>query len=158
MDEKAMKRGTINLRALNGAFIYNFQGKTATKRCIVIPIEDNFVEERGYTNRAGLEIRTAELTYTMWPVTDEAREQYGKKHDWEMRLDIGKGVREALGQRDPATAAKLDRKNEAYDKELARQVFPYFGQAFDIHRESLAPEQVGTVSPTIEDGDDDLPF
>lgn len=31
----------INLQALQGAFLKNLTGKTATKRCLIIPVDDN---------------------------------------------------------------------------------------------------------------------
>jgi hypothetical protein len=39
----------LNLKALKGTFIYDFKGKTATKRCLIIPISDNdlFIGEKG---------------------------------------------------------------------------------------------------------------
>jgi hypothetical protein len=51
----------LNLRALKGAFVYDFKGKTATKQCLVIPISDNdlFVGEKGgvYLNLSAWESR-----------------------------------------------------------------------------------------------------
>jgi hypothetical protein len=31
----------VDLMKLNGAFMKNLVGKTATKRCIIIPVDDN---------------------------------------------------------------------------------------------------------------------
>lgn len=35
----------VNLAKLNNVFLRNVQGKESTKRCIVIPIEDNWLFE-----------------------------------------------------------------------------------------------------------------
>lgn len=156
--EQLAKNGVLNLRALNGAFITNIQGKTATKRCVCIPIEDNFIVEKGYTTNNGKEIRTAELTFKQWPVSDESREKYGKKQDYDLRLDISKAAQEHLAQTNPEMAARLKYNDSAYDRELAKQVLPYIGVAYEVHPISLAPEQVGTAAALPSEGDDDLPF
>ena len=49
----------IDLLKLNGAFLRNLTGKTATKRCIIIPVDDNdamYIGEKGcYLNVAAFE-------------------------------------------------------------------------------------------------------
>lgn len=156
--EQLAKNGVLNLRGLNGAFISNIQGKTATKRCVCIPIEDNFIVEKGYTTANGKEIRTAELSFKQWPVTDEGREKYGKKQDYDLRLDISKAAQEHLAQTNPEMAARLKYNDSAYDRELAKQVLPYIGVAYEIHPQNLPAEQVGTTTALPSEGDDDLPF
>lgn len=39
----------LDLQKLNGAFLHNLQGKTGTKRCLVIPVDDAnlFVGQKG---------------------------------------------------------------------------------------------------------------
>ncbi len=156
--ENLAKNGVLNLRALNGAFITNIQGKTCEKRCICIPIEDNFIVEKGYTTNNGKEIRTAELSFKQWPVSDESRERYGKKQDYDLRLDISKAGHEHLAQTNPDLAARLRFNDSAYDRELAKQVLPYIGVAYDIHPQNLQPEEVATATTMPAEGDDDLPF
>lgn len=49
-----------DLLKLQGAFVTNLKGKTATKRCLVIPVDDAglFVGEKGvYLNMAAIEMR-----------------------------------------------------------------------------------------------------
>lgn len=156
------KNVRLDLRRFNSAFITNIKSQATgiVKRCICIPIEDNFIEEAGYTDRAGKEIRTATAQCKMWPVSEESRTQYGKKHDWELRLDISKNQRDALANRDPQLAARLSYNNNAYDKELSKQLLPYIGQAFEIQPTSLPPETASTttVDNTLNDANDDLPF
>lgn len=156
--EQLAKNGVINLRGLNGAFITNIQGKTAAKRCVCIPIDDNFIVEKGYITSNGKEIRTAELSFKQWPVSDEGREKYGKKQDYDLRLDISKAALENLAQYNPELAARLKYKDAAYDRELAKQVLPYIGVAYDIHPQNLPPEEVGTATTLLDEGNDDLPF
>ena len=156
--EQLAKNGVINLRGLNGAFITNIQGKTVAKRCVCIPIDDNFIAEKGYITSNGKEIRTAELSFKQWPVSDESREKYGKKQDYDLRLDISKMAQENLAQTNPELAARLKYKDAAYDRELAKQVLPYIGVAYDIHPQNLPPEEVGTATTLLDEGNDDLPF
>jgi len=55
-------------------------------------------------------------------------------------------------------ASRLKYKADGYDRELAKQVLPYIGVAYDIHPQNLPPEEVPTAT-TMPDGEnDDLPF
>lgn len=150
----------IDLRRCNNAFVTNIQSKATgvTKRVICIPVEDNFIDEAGYVDRNGNQIRTAKMQLKMWPVSEESKQQYDKKQDYDLRLDISKNTREALEQRDPQLAARLRYNDSAYDRELSKQLLPYIGQAFEMQPTQLPPEQTATVSMEQAEGDDDLPF
>lgn len=150
----------IDLRRCNNAFVTNIQSKATgvTKRVICIPVEDNFIDEAGYVDRNGNQIRTAKMQLKMWPVSEESKQQYDKKQDYDLRLDISKNAREALEQRDPQLASRLRYNDSAYDRELSKQLFPYIGQAFEMQSTQLPPEQTATVSMEQAEGDDDLPF
>ena len=150
----------IDLRRCNNAFVTNIQSKATgvTKRVICIPVEDNFIDEAGYVDRNGNQIRTAKMQLKMWPVSEESKQQYDKKQDYDLRLDISKNAREALEQRDPQLAARLRYNDSAYDRELSKQLLPYIGQAFEMQPTQLPPEQTATVSMQQAEGDDDLPF
>ena len=150
----------IDLRRCNNAFVTNIQSKATgvTKRVICIPVEDNFIDEAGYVDRNGNQIRTAKMQLKMWPVSEESKQQYDKKQDYDLRLDISKNARETLEQRDPQLAARLRYNDSAYDRELSKQLLPYIGQAFEMQATQLPPEQTATVSMEQAEGDDDLPF
>ena len=150
----------IDLRRCNNAFVTNIQSKATgvTKRVICIPVEDNFIDEAGYVDRNGNQIRTAKMQLKMWPVSEESKQQYDKKQDYDLRLDISKNARETLEQRDPQLAARLRYNDSAYDRELSKQLLPYIGQAFEMQPTQLPPEQTATVSMEQAEGDDDLPF
>ena len=150
----------IDLRRCNNAFVTNIQSKATgvTKRVICIPVEDNFIDEAGYVDRNGNQIRTAKMQLKMWPVSEESKQQYDKKQDYDLRLDISKNAREALDQRDPQLAARLRYNDSAYDRELSKQLLPYIGQAFEMQATQLPPEQTATVILEQHEGDDDLPF
>jgi hypothetical protein len=158
--EQTAKNIIIDLRRCNNAFVTNIQSKATgvTKRVICIPVEDNFIEEAGYVDRNGNQIRTAKMQLKMWPVSEESKQQYDKKQDYDLRLDISKNAREALEQRDPQLAARLRYNDSAYDRELSKQLLPYIGQAFEMQSTQLPPEQTATVSMEPAEGDDDLPF
>lgn len=150
----------IDLRRCNNAFVTNIQSKATgvTKRVICIPVEDNFIDEAGYVDRNGNQIRTAKMQLKMWPVSEESKQQYDKKQDYDLRLDISKNAREALEHRDPQLAARLRYNDSAYDRELSKQLLPYIGQAFEMQPTQLPPEHTATVSMEQAEGDDDLPF
>ena len=150
----------IDLRRCNNAFVTNIQSKATgvTKRVICIPVEDNFIDEAGYVDRNGNQIRTAKMQLKMWPVSEESKQQYDKKQDYDLRLDISKAAQEHLAQTNPELAARLKYKDAAYDRELAKQVLPYIGVAYDIHPQNLPPEEVPTATTLPDAGDDDLPF
>ncbi len=73
----------IDLLKLNGAFMRNMTGRTATKKCIIIPVDDNdciFLGEKGcYLNMNAYGVQNP---------------QYGDTHC--LKGDIPKDVREAM--------------------------------------------------------------
>jgi len=73
----------IDLLKLNGAFMRNMTGKTATKRCLIIPVDNNpsvFLGEKGcYLNMVAYETES---------------QQYGDTHF--VRGDLPKEVRERM--------------------------------------------------------------
>lgn len=148
----------IDLRRLHEAFIKNIQGNRETLRSTIIPNDRNFIVEKGYTDRNGNEIRTSILRIRLWPVTDESREKYGKKQDWDAKLEISKEAREQLQQTNPKLYAQLQKDSPDYDREIIKQVLPYIGVGYNQYPRELPQEQVGTVSMEQAEGDDDLPF
>lgn len=53
----------VNLLQLQGAFVTNLKGKTATKRCLVIPVDDAnlYVGQKGcYLNMTAIEMRNSQ--------------------------------------------------------------------------------------------------
>ena len=154
-----------DLRRYCNAFIHTIRsGSTGVeKRCVCIPIDDNFIQEEAYTSN-GREIRTAKVRRRMWPVTEQDKADYQakygkeKKQDWNIRQELSKAAREALEQRDAALAARLNYRSDGFDSELARQMLPYTGVAYNSYPQQLPPEQVETTTAMPNEGDDDLPF
>lgn len=74
----------IDLLKLSGACVRDLQGKTATKRCVIIPVDDNdiFVGKRG----CYLDITAFEMT----------NPQYGETHL--LKKDIPKAKRDAMSE------------------------------------------------------------
>lgn len=81
----------IDMQKLQNAFLRVFKGKTATKRCIVIPIDDNpaiFLGEKGcYLNLTAVELENPQYKDThclrgniplemFHKMTDEQRRQF----------------------------------------------------------------------------------
>jgi hypothetical protein len=149
----------LDLRKLHDAFITNIQGQREKRRCICIPIIDNFIAESGYTTRDNHEVRTAIVRIRLWPVSQESKEQYGKKQDWDAKLEITKEARETLPTINPTLAAQLNRDDPAYDKEIVKQALPYVGAAYSQYPRTLPQEQVSTISVEAALGEkEDLPF
>ena len=154
-----------DLRRYCNAFIHTIRsGSTGVeKRCVCIPIDDNFIKEEAYTSN-GREIRTAKVRRRMWPVSEQDKADYQakygkeKKQDWNIRQELSKAAREALEQRDAALAARLNYRSDGFDSELARQMLPYTGVAYNSYPQQLPPEQVETTTAMPNEGDDDLPF
>lgn len=156
MEERKPKNMIVDLRRFNSAFITNIKSKASgvEKRCICIPIEENFVVEGGYSDRAGNPVRTAEVQVKMWPVTEEAKQDYGKKHDWELRLDISQKANEMMQTKNPELLSKLMHKDAMYDKELSKKLLPYLGRCFEFKQTVLPKEE----AVRVDDVEDDLPF
>lgn len=56
-----------DLLKLNGAFITNFKGRTTTKRCLVIPVDDSglYVGEKGvYLNLTAIQMENPKFSET----------------------------------------------------------------------------------------------
>ena len=57
----------VNLLKLQGAFVTNLKGKTETKRCLVIPVDDArlYVGQKGcYLNMTALELQNSQYVDT----------------------------------------------------------------------------------------------
>lgn len=69
----------IDLLKLSGAFIQNLKGKTTTKRCVIIPVDDNdgiYVGEKGcYLNAVAFELREPRYTDTHFIKADLTKER-----------------------------------------------------------------------------------
>lgn len=69
----------LDLLKLQGAFLTNLQGKTATKRCLVIPIEgsDLYLGEKGlYVDLTALELKERKYSDTHFLKINVSRERY----------------------------------------------------------------------------------
>lgn len=79
----------IDLQKLQNAFLRKFTGKTASKTCICIPIEDNpamFLGEKGcYLNLNANETEHSQYGDTHYVRGDIPREQYDKMTDEQRR-------------------------------------------------------------------------
>ena len=157
----------IDYRKFVKAFIKTLQSdSTGTmKRCICIPLFENGIVEDSFTDEyTKKEIRTAKGRLRLWHVTEEGKAAYKAKYgkekteDWDAKMELSKQARENLERCDPATAARLNRRNDGFDSELAKQLLPYVGKGYSNYPQQLPPEQVETIIVTNTEGDDDLPF
>lgn len=75
----------IDMLKLTGAFMKNLTGKTATKRCLIVPVDDNdciFLGEKG--------------CYLSLNAYEVSNPQYGDTHC--IKGDLPKEVREAMSE------------------------------------------------------------
>lgn len=149
----------LDLRSFNNSFVRTVKGTSGVeKRCIIIPIEDNFIEEDGFIKNNGEQVKTATVTLRMWEVKEEDRAKYGKKEDYDLKLTINKKGLEALRKENPTLAAQMDYNNPNYSKEEERRHLPYVGRVFNdklIHTKE--EEGAATILPNTA-GDDDIPY
>lgn len=79
----------IDLQKLQSAFLRVFKGKTATKRCIVIPIEDNpaiFLGEKGcYLNLTAVGVENSQYKDTHFLRGNIPNEAYQKMTEEQRR-------------------------------------------------------------------------
>lgn len=77
-----------DLLKVKGAFVTNLKGKTSTKRCLVIPIDESglFLGEKGvYLNLTALEMREARYGDTHCVKVSLPKEQYEKMSEEERK-------------------------------------------------------------------------
>lgn len=79
----------LDLQKLQNAFLRKFTGRTATKTCICIPIEDNpslFLGEKGcYLNLTANEVENSQYGDTHYVKGDIPKEVYDKMTDEQRR-------------------------------------------------------------------------
>ena len=143
--QQTPKTAYIDLRALNNAFVHNITSAATkiTKRCICIPIDDNFIVESSYVSkRTGKEVRTAIAAVKMWPVTDEDRAAAREKG---IELQPPPRHQRQGSQRPPATRPRPRRPPQLPHRRLrprTRQSPP------PLHRHRLRPPPPRTPSRT----------
>jgi hypothetical protein len=77
----------VNLAKLNNVFLRNFQGKESMKRCIVIPIEDNWLFE---SEKGGIYLSLSAFEYKEKKYTDTHM----------LKVSIEKDVYDAMSEED----------------------------------------------------------
>ena len=90
----------INLTKLTGASLVNLQGKTATKQCLVIPIENSglFVGEKGvYLNCSAFELHEPKYGQTHLVKLSQEKEVWESMSDEERNaLPILGGIKQLV--------------------------------------------------------------
>lgn len=89
MEQKTNYSIKVDGLKLQGAFMRNLVGKTATKRCLIIPIEDNpniFLGEKGcYLNFTAVEVSNPQFGDTHCIRADLPKEVYERMTDEQRR-------------------------------------------------------------------------
>lgn len=98
----------IDLLKLKGAFLRNLQGKTSTKRCIIIPVDDCdgiYLGEKGcYLNMTAIEMQEPKYSNTHCIKPDIPKERREAMNEEEIRnIPILGGMRAI--ERKPQTMA-----------------------------------------------------
>lgn len=113
----------VNLTQLNGAFLKELTGRTATKRCIIIPVDDNpsmFVGEKGvYLNIAAFA---------------NENPQYGDTHM--LKPNLPKEVREQMTD-DQRRAQPILGNMRPLRQELQTQGQPIAAESLDQQQDDL---------------------
>lgn len=77
-----------DLLKLTGAFVTNLKGKTATKRCLIIPVDDSglYLGEKGvYLNMTAIEMREPKYSETHCVKVSLGKERYEAMTEEERR-------------------------------------------------------------------------
>lgn len=80
-----------DLLKLKGAFVTNLKGKTATKRCLIIPVDEAnlYVGEKGvYLNMTAIEMREPKYSETHCVKQSLDRERYDAMTDEERNAQL----------------------------------------------------------------------
>lgn len=80
----------LNLLKLNNAFVMNIKGKTSSKQCVCIPIEDNHLFVSADENLKAKAVY-ADINANQY---ENGKSQYGDTHY--LRLSVPKDVREKM--------------------------------------------------------------
>lgn len=133
--------GFINLAKLNNVGIMNVKGKTGTKKCVVIPIEDNdiYIKVEEKTSQQGEKYTSRHYSLGIQIYEKREPDQYGNTHY--AKTSVSKKWIEAH------TQAEVEEKNNQYLADFKPVEIPDSNQASTI------------PAPTAEaDEGDDLPF
>ena len=124
----------LNLLRFNNAFVLGIEGKNATKQCVCIPIEDNYLFMTADDNMKA-KAAYADINVNQY---EGGKSQYGDTHY--ARLSVPKEVREKMT-----------------DEE--KKAIPYLGNMKPS--QVVAPQSAEVATPgyaTPAEDKDDLPF
>jgi len=102
-----------------GAFLHNVKGKAATKRCLIIPVDDNpnvYVGEKGcYMNFTAVEVQNPQYGDTHLIKGDLPKEVYEKMSDEERQAQPIFGNVRPLKAREMSVTGTTELDGEAED-------------------------------------------
>ena len=102
----------VNLQALNGAFLKNLTGRTQTKRCLIIPVDDNpamFIGEKGtYLNLVGVEVKNQQYGDTHLLKGDVPKEVYEQWTDEQRQAQPILGNVRPIGPKQQTVTGSVD--------------------------------------------------
>lgn len=133
--------GSINLARLSNVGILNVKGKTGTKKCVVIPIEDNdiFVKVSEKTDMNGQKYTSKIFALGCEVYEKREPDQYGNTHY--AKCSVSKNYIESHSQED------VDARNKIYLGDFKPVEIPSSNMAGSI------------PAPDVQSGNnDDLPF
>lgn len=105
-----------NLLKLQGAFVTNIKGKTTTKQCLCIPIDESglFLGEKGcYLNMTAIEMQNPQYSDTHCIKVSHDREVYERMTDEERAAQPIIGGLHVLAKK-PQAAVDLTANNNPY--------------------------------------------
>ena len=133
--------GAINLAKLSNVGIMNIKGKTGTKKCVVIPIDDNdiYIKVEEKTSQQGQKYISKKYSLGVQIYEKREPDQYGNTHYAKVVL--------SKQWIDSHTPQEVEEKNKQYLCDLKPV------EIADSNQASTIPAQTAEA----EDGDD-LPF
>ena len=109
----------IDALKFKGAFMRNLTGKTATKRCLIIPVDDNaniFLGEKGcYMNFTAVEVQNPQYGDTHLIKGDIPKEVYEKMSDEERNAQPIFGNVRPIKPREMAVTGSISMDEEQLD-------------------------------------------
>ena len=118
----------IDLLKLKGAFMRDLQGSTATKKCVIIPVEDNdiFIGKRGcYLDITALEMQNPQYGETHFIKTDIPKAKRDAMSDEERRAQPILGGMKPIQPRQQQTTTEVTSNQDGNTKTETSEDLPF---------------------------------
>lgn len=111
----------IDLQKLQNAFLWNLKGKSVTKKCLCIPVDDNpaiFVGEKGvYLNLTAVEVENPQYNDTHYVKGNIPREVYEAMTDEQKKSFPILGNMRPIVAKQQEASGTVEMKTDGQDKD-----------------------------------------